>query len=360
MRSGLLAIVAAGWIVAGCGVDTGPSRARSPGGSVDVLRPGGGAVDAAMPPDGGSSTVDAAGPPAVHFVSPATGASFARSTVEASEWVARVDFHVASTGVARVELLAAGTSIGDADTSGALSYAFHGDGPITIDAVGRDAGGTELVRDSIQILITPPVDAGCHAMLDALGLDWTVAAPERGIADPVRVQPVIGGVTYRYETSTTPTAMLMDCALAPRLVQLSALVSEYGIVEIEHIGIYNYRCIGGGNPDTDGCTPSIHAFAQAIDLHAFHLADGTVYDVTTDFVITVRNDSCPIASSSEADRVLKAIACRLVDERIFNIVLTPNYNADHRDHFHCDLTEGAMYLGSGAWGVDPVIDGLDD
>jgi hypothetical protein len=31
--------------------------------------------------------------------------------------------------------------------------------------------------------------------------------------------------------------------------------------------------------------------------------------------------------------------------RIFNIILTPNYNAAHRDHFHVDLTPNAHFLG---------------
>ncbi len=357
-----LTALAALLAVGGCSVDTSPSRAAPPGGTVAVLRPAGdgGHADAGVPGGDAAPGIDAAMPPRVTITAPADGASFARDTVEASEWVAPVAFQVASSGVARVELVAAGTSLGDADASGALSYSFHADGTLTIDAIGRDAAGAEITRDSISITLTAPVDTGCHAMLDALGLDWAVAPATRGIADPVRVQPLIGGVSYRYTTSATASAMLMDCELAPRLYQLSQLASSYGIVEIEHIGIYNYRCIGGGNPDTDMCTPSMHAYARAIDLRAFNLADGTSYDVTTDFVITTRHDSCPIPSSSEADRVLKAIACALVADRTFQIVLTPNYNADHRDHFHCDLTEGSMYLGAGAWGVDPVIEGLGD
>jgi hypothetical protein len=31
--------------------------------------------------------------------------------------------------------------------------------------------------------------------------------------------------------------------------------------------------------------------------------------------------------------------------RIFNIVLTPNFNAAHDNHFHVDLTGGAHYIG---------------
>jgi hypothetical protein len=357
MRS--LIAIACSVIVAGCGADLSPSRAPMPNGSVSVLRPGTGddLPDAGRTIDA-SSVIDAAGPPSLHFVSPMNGASFARDAIEASSWVARVSFQVVSGGVATVELVAAGTSIGNVDASGALTYAFHADGAITIAAIGRDASGTERARDTITITITPPVDIGCHAMLDALGLHWSVAPAAMGVADPVTVQPVIGGVTYRYETSSTPTPLFMDCQLAPRLFELSQLVSSYGVVEIEHIGIYNYRCIGGGDPAT-GCTPSQHAYARAIDLHAFHLSSGAVYDVTTDFVITQRADTCPIASSSEADRVLKEIACTLVARRIFQIVLTPNYNSAHRDHFHCDITAGSMYLGDGAWGVDPIVPGLD-
>lgn len=350
----------AGLSVAGCSADTSPSRAATPTGSVEVVLPGTGddLEDAGITGDA-APPIDAAGPPSVHIAAPSDRATFTRNVVEASEWVAPVTFQVVSGGVARVELVAAGTSLGDVDASGALTYSFHGDGAIAIDAIGRDAAGNELARDAISITISPPVDPSCHGMLDALGLDWTVASAQPGIADPVRVQPLIHGVSYRYVSNTTATPLLMDCELGVRLHQLSALVAEYGIVEIEHIGIYNYRCIGGGDPAT-GCTPSQHAYARAIDLHAFNTADGTRYSTETDFVITTRHDSCPIPSSSEADRILKDIACRLVADRIFQIVLTPNYNADHRNHFHCDLTEGSMYLGTGAWGVDPVIEGLGD
>ena len=357
MRLATLAAIAL--IAAGCGVDASHSRAPMPNGSVSVMRPGTGdeLPDAALVTDA-AAAIDAAGPPAVHFAAPANHASFVRDAVEGSAWVARVAFQVSASGVASVELTLAGTSLGRVDASGALTYPFHADGALTIEAIGRDAGGIERARDSITITITPPVSTGCHAMLDALGLHWTVGPAAMGVADPVTVQPLIAGVTYRYETSATATPLLMDCSLAPRLAELSRLVATYGVVEIEHIGIYNYRCIGGGDPAT-GCTISQHAYARAIDLHAFRLSSGAVYNVTTDFVITHHGDTCPIASSSTADRVLKEIACALVAQRIFQIVLTPNYNTAHRDHFHCDLTAGSMFLGDGVAGVDPLVPGLD-
>ena len=36
-------------------------------------------------------------------------------------------------------------------------------------------------------------------------------------------------------------------------------------------------------------------------------------------------------------KTLLAIACDLAKSQLFSSVLTPNYNAGHRDHFHLDL-----------------------
>lgn len=240
-------------------------------------------------------------------------------------------------------------------------------GPGADDAGARPDGDTRL--DAGPLDLGAPLDAGvdagpaptdCHALLDYLGIDWSVAGSSIGIADPVRAGPVFGGVTFRYTSSTTATPMLMDCSLAPRLYQVATLLAAYDIGEVEHLGIYNYRCIGGGDPAT-GCTPSMHAYAKAIDLHAFHQrGTGVIYDVTTDWVISSTSPTCPGAPVNDEDRVLHEIACALWSDRIFNIVLTPNYNAAHRDHFHVDLTAGSMFIGSSIAGVDPAFPGLGD
>ncbi len=315
---------------------------------------GGLPIDGAI--DGGGS--DAPMAATVTFTAPTDGATFVRDRIVGAEWVASVTLSATAIGVSSVEFVADGSfTLGTATSAPyTVDYDFHGDGVRMLVAIGRDAGGAEVARDAIAITITPPADTGCHAMLDALGLDWAVAGANRGIADPVRVQPVIEGVRFRYVSNATPTAMLMDCELAPRLVQLAQLVRPYGIDEVIHIGIYNYRCIGGGDPDVDGCTPSQHAYARAIDLHAFGLEGSDVeYSTEDDFVITMSGDRCPIDATGEADRVLKEIACSLWSEEIFQIVLTPNYNAAHRNHYHVDLTAGSMFIGESVAGVDPVV-----
>lgn len=338
------------------------SRSTERGGPVHVT-PAMGVDGGAGGSDASDASDDAPRIPTVRFVAPLDASSYVRDRIVGTEWAAPVTFEVDASDVASVEFVADGTfALGSASAAPyTLDYDFYGDGLRTIAAIGRDASGAEVARDELTITIAPPADTSCHAMLDALGLDWAVAGASRGIADPVRVQPIIEGVAFRYVSNAAPTAMLMDCELAPRLVQLAQLVRPYGIDEVIHIGIYNYRCIGGGDPDVDGCTPSQHAFARAIDLHAFGLAGSDVeYSTETDFEITTRGDTCPIPSSSEADRVLKELACSMWSDAIFQIVLTPNYNAAHRNHFHVDMSEGSMFLGLGVEGVDPEVGLLGD
>jgi hypothetical protein len=149
----------------------------------------------------------------------------------------------------------------------------------------------------------------------------------------------------------------VDCSLAPRLVELATLVHRYGVDEVRHLGVYNYRCIGGGDPDADDCAPSQHAFARAIDLHELRTVDGDRYNVETDFR---RRDgeTCPGPPGSSDNAILYRIACELWAEGIFQIVLTPNYNAAHRNHFHVDLTPGSMFIAQTSRGVDPPVSGL--
>lgn len=334
--------------VLGCrGVETSPSDRPAPSGSVPVAWPPG---DAGPP-----------GQSEVRIVAPIDGATLVQDRILGGEWATAVRFEVESSGVERVELRTAAGSLGDADATGVLDALLPDLGDVTVEAIGRDAVGEELARDEVTLTIEAPTDTSCHAMLDALGLDWAPASATRGIADPVRVQPLINGLSFRYVSNAEPTAMLMDCELGVRLHALTELLAPYGIDEVIHIGIYNYRCIGGGDPDSGTCTPSQHAYARAIDLHAFGLAGSAdTYSTEDDWVITMRDDTCPIPSSSDKDRILKEIACAMYQDRVFEIVLTPNYNDAHRNHFHVDLTEGSMYLGVGVEGVDPFLEGLGD
>ncbi len=312
-----------------------------------------GVDDAAAAPDGdagigGDGGMDS-GPsaPQVRWVEPTEGARLVQDALRARRWGARVVLQVDAQRVAKVAFwLGDETLLEEVSGPPWEAEAFLPEtGRVRLVARGLDEGGMEVARDEVTVTVEPPADDSCHAMLDALGIDWSVAPPNRGIEDPVYVQPSVHGVSFRYVSRTEPTRMLADCRLAVSLADLADLVKEYGLDEVVHIGIYNYRCIGGGTPETrPGCTLSQHAFARAIDLHAFRRrADGTEYNVETDWVVT-SGDTCPGTPRNEADRVLHEIACNLWARGIFHIVLTPNYNSAHRNHFHVDLTVGADFI----------------
>ncbi|MEQ8815106.1 MAG: extensin family protein [Thalassobaculum sp.] len=90
---------------------------------------------------------------------------------------------------------------------------------------------------------------------------------------------------------------------------------------IDHLGTYSCRRIGGGPAGR----PSEHATANAIDVAGFRLEDGRR--------ITLAGDWSDGAEPERAFlREIRAGACDL-----FRVVLGPDYNAAHRDHFHLDM-----------------------
>jgi len=340
-------------LVLACG-EVSPSGLAEPEGSVAVI--GRAALDGGTPPD------DAArAEPDLAIESPSDGATFAREGIDMGDWVAFVDVELSAVAVATVELQVDGdprTRIESPGAAETVTLTLRGNGPRTLTALGLDEAGLERTRDTVTIEVTPPDDGSCHAQLDALGVEWEPAGPHQGIADPVYVQPRFRSVSYRYVSRDEPSRMLMDCELAPRLDQLAQVLEELGIDEAIHIGVYNYRCIGGGDPDSGTCTPSQHAYARAIDLWGFGLAGSdTEYVLERDWVIT-SGATCPGTATDEADRVLHEIGCRMYEDGIFQTILTPNYNDAHRNHFHVDMIEDRMFIESSVAGVDPDVPGL--
>lgn len=118
----------------------------------------------------------------------------------------------------------------------------------------------------------------------------------------------------------------MTCPLALTLVDFDhdvvqpAAARHFGqrVRAIRQLGAYSCRVrMGSGRLST-------HAFGQAIDIAAFELNDGARVTVKEHW-----RDPGP------RGRFLREIA-RLACER-FNVVLTPNSDAAHADHFHFDI-----------------------
>ena len=133
------------------------------------------------------------------------------------------------------------------------------------------------------------------------------------------------GVTL---TGGSPVAMQCKLAAGAHIwltsVDLRAReILGSSLKRIHHAGTYSCRRMYNRSSGP----MSQHAYANAWDVTGFELADGRVVSVLKhwnatgplqDFLHAVQDDAC----------------------RIFGIVLGPDYNAAHRDHFHLDMGIG--------------------
>ena len=91
------------------------------------------------------------------------------------------------------------------------------------------------------------------------------------------------------------------------------------VARIEHFGSYACRNVYGRS----NAVRSQHAIAEAFDIAGFVLADGTRIRVLSDW-------------EGDADRAAFLRDVRTSACDYFDAVLSPDYNAAHRDHFHFD------------------------
>jgi hypothetical protein len=153
------------------------------------------------------------------------------------------------------------------------------------------------------------------------------------VTDPVWVDGTMAGVNFRYASETAEVKRIFAaCELAIAMHDTATLVAAAGVTDIIHVGVYNCRVISGTS------TLSEHAHANAIDISGFRRDDGAVWTVFDDWEDGVEE---PI---TDAGDWLLWFVNELYVQWIFNIILTPEYNAAHDDHFHCDLTPGTHSL----------------
>jgi hypothetical protein len=93
------------------------------------------------------------------------------------------------------------------------------------------------------------------------------------------------------------------------------------VVRVIHFGTYACRNIN----HRAGGRRSEHATANAIDIAGFVLADGQQISVKDDW------------TGSDARRSAFLRALRDESCRFFDVVLSPDYNEAHHDHFHFDM-----------------------
>jgi len=181
------------------------------------------------------------------------------------------------------------------------------------------------------------VDEGprCRTLLDRAGIRYTrlparSAGPQCGYDHAVRLGSGGAlGIAYRPANLGTNCAVAAALALWEWHVVQPAAQRHFGrsVASIDHFGSYSCRRLYG----RAGGGWSEHARANALDIAGFRLSDGTRIDVAADW-----------RDRSAKGRFLREVRDGACD--LFATVLSPDYNAAHRDHFHLDQAA------RGAWG----------
>ena len=182
----------------------------------------------------------------------------------------------------------------------------------------------------------------CEAELQNRHVDFARAEDTPGVRAPIRLKGPLHGVSIH---SMLPAAArprsradLVDCRLALSLDDFAATIAERGIIEVLTLSAYRTRT-------ESGCTYKYvgeqHCAALAVDVGSFKRRDGSILDVERDFhghvgALTCRGDAHPTPETPAA-KELWDIACGAAGKN-FLVVLTPNWNTEHRNHLHLELT----------------------
>jgi hypothetical protein len=127
--------------------------------------------------------------------------------------------------------------------------------------------------------------------------------------------------------------LLLSCGMALAMAEFETVLNAEAVrrfsqpvVRISHLGTYNCRKMAR-YPDW----VSEHSYANAIDIESFTLKNGRKISVLGSFGKEARE-----SRRSEAE-FLDRLSHRLFDEDVFSGVITPAFDALHRNHFHLDL-----------------------
>nr|WP_243853769.1 extensin family protein [Sphingopyxis panaciterrae] len=205
-------------------------------------------------------------------------------------------------------------------------------------------GAMQWLRDhpehdpTARFELAQPRGWATHAKLVALAGDDSAcfAAFDRAKAGYLR-RPAIGNGVCRasqrmiltgdaFVPTMHPANAAPGCAMTAGLALwnrdvVQPLAREYfgqKVVALENLGSYNCRKIAGKQAQSE------HSTANAIDISAFVLADGTR--------ISLLNDWGDADARSEFLHAVRDRSCGL-----FSTLLSPDHNAAHANHFHLDM-----------------------
>ncbi|RME29290.1 MAG: hypothetical protein D6806_01665, partial [Deltaproteobacteria bacterium] len=188
---------------------------------------------------------------------------------------------------------------------------------------------------------TPFPKTACTEKLDSLGVRYArvqmadepvkSGSPDGRVPDdwvcqldtPVLVATPLHNVDFRHKAESLPGHLLVACPMALALEKLAALLEREGVVEVEHIGTYVCRTKRGGG------TLSGHGRGLAIDITALQRTLGPPIPIAE-----ISRDP-----RSEGAKFLVSVVEKIIDSKIYDVVLWPRNSRTHMDHLHLEIRQ---------------------
>lgn len=164
----------------------------------------------------------------------------------------------------------------------------------------------------------------CDQVLETSGLRVshqadTPADATCPLRNTLRVQGAAVGLSSSFLASC-PLAVAFALFERHSLQPAAQAVFGQAVTRVDHLGSFACRNIYNR---AEGRL-SQHASANALDIAGFRLADGRSISVLKDW-----------PGEGDKARFLRQVRDSACDD--FNVVLSPDYNAAHRNHFHLDM-----------------------
>ncbi|NLE88781.1 MAG: extensin family protein [Myxococcales bacterium] len=167
------------------------------------------------------------------------------------------------------------------------------------------------------------------------------AAPNVGW--PLRIVAPLGEVRFTVPPASTPFGVL-DCRLALILHELTEVLVEHDVVRVRIDNFYRPKARLPRRRSY-----SQHAHGLAADVMEFELRDGQRLNVEDDWHGERGTPPCGpearLLEENERSVRLRNLVCAIAARGLFHHILTPNYDAAHRDHLHMDIKRDAKWFG---------------
>lgn len=191
------------------------------------------------------------------------------------------------------------------------------------------------MRALVAVLLLPATAAAdrddvvgdCYSELDRRGVQFE-RVKRAGVARGVEITGPLGGVQW----SAVDRTLVIDCSLAVSLDEAGKYLRELGVEKALFSSAYSRRNVRGTN------RPSKHSYGLAVDVHGFAAGALGTLSVAKDYEQGLGDDvDCVGQPLTEGGAVLKIMQCQLVRSGLFHLVLSPDYDDAHHDHFHLEV-----------------------